>query len=182
MSTQEEVWQPIPDRVDAFASSGGLIRRRVGVKQGWVTTRGWDDGQYYRVMVNGVIEKVHRLVALAFHPNPHNKPQVNHKNGNKRDNQPLNLEWATHAENLKHAGETGLMAHLPGEENGFAKLTEDKVREIFELRKNRSMTQRAVAKLYGISQAHVWRIAHRHVWAHLGRDAGAEGIGVLILD
>lgn len=51
---------------------------------------------------------VHVLVALHFIPNPFNKPQVNHINGNKNDNNFENLEWVTQSENMIHAIKLGL--------------------------------------------------------------------------
>lgn len=46
---------------------------------------------------------LHRIIAMAFIPNPENKPYVNHKDCNKLNNKLDNLEWVTHKENMQHA-------------------------------------------------------------------------------
>lgn len=65
-------------------------------------------GGYASVSFSGQNHLIHRLVAEAFIPNPYNKPQVNHKDGNKRNNSVDNLEWVTARENNLHALATGL--------------------------------------------------------------------------
>ena len=77
------------------------------IKAHWVGANG-----YYHVDIQefGVSKKVaiHRLLALQYLPNPDNKRTVNHIDGNKLNNMLTNLEWATDAENVKHAHSIGL--------------------------------------------------------------------------
>lgn len=61
----------------------------------------WKNGNHKTYLVS-------RLVAMAFNPNPENKPCINHLDGNTFNNKPSNLEWCTYRENQMHAFKTGL--------------------------------------------------------------------------
>jgi hypothetical protein len=109
----------------------------------------------------------HRVVAIAFIPNPKDKPEVNHINGIKDDNNVTNLEWATRSENMQHAVRMGLhkgTSHK-GESNGMSKLSSQDVLEIRELLK--TITLKEIAKIYNISPQSVWNIKHKKRWKHL---------------
>lgn len=87
---------------EIISSTGNYVS-----KEKILTTTGNDGLGYVRLQLfknnKGKLVRAHRLVAMAFIPNPENKCDVNHKNGNKSDNRVENLEWATRSENEKHS-------------------------------------------------------------------------------
>lgn len=109
---------------------------------------------------------IHRLVALNFIPNPLNKREVNHKNGIKTDNRIENLEWCTPSENCKHSYVIGLSFHegIKGEKHPKAKLNQ---RQVIEIRGTRGLTQRAIAKKYGVALSTIHSILKRKNWKHI---------------
>lgn len=75
----------------------------------------YDDGNgYLRVKLDRDNCRLHILVAVAFIPNPDNKPVVNHKKGKKHDCRASQLEWCTIAENTQHAWDNGLIKRKKG--------------------------------------------------------------------
>ena len=117
----------------------------------------------------GKHHKIHRLVALAFIPNPENKRTVNHIDGIKINNFTINLEWNTHSENNKHALDNGLLKPpcLKGIKNGRVKLSEDQVLEIRRLHKTGDYYQKDLAKMFGVTRALICYIINRKLWKHI---------------
>lgn len=116
---------------------------------------------YRRIQVNNKRFFVHRLVAMAYLPNPDNLPQVNHKDGNKKNNHVNNLEWCCGSHNQQHRYYE-LKKDL-GEDNSNSKLTEEAVRDI----RSGRMSGRAFARFYNISQTLVRKIIARTTWKHV---------------
>lgn len=76
--------------------------------------------------------QLHRLVATAFLPNPHKKPCVNHKDGNKANNNLNNLEWVTFKENSQHAIKNGFVKLLKKNEGGRLKYSNEICLDVLE--------------------------------------------------
>lgn len=96
---------------------------------------------------------VHRLVAKAFIPNPENKPEVNHKDGNKFNNNVDNLEWVTGAENKRHCREVLGKINRNPDTTAANKATKKRVRCVNTGVEYESIT--CAAKAIGASQGMV---------------------------
>lgn len=106
---------------------------------------------------------VHRLVASAFIENHNKKPQVNHIDGNKTNNNVNNLEWATASENVTHGYLTGLSKPMAGSKNGHSKLSES---EVIEMRNwySKGRTQKELAEKFEVSTWTVQGIVEGRTW------------------
>lgn len=111
----KEIWRDIVGYEGVYQVSNlGKVKRLKGYKcrnDRIIRAKITKDGYYETTLTMAGKPKTirtHRLVAFAFCENPYNKPEVNHKDGNKLNNSADNLEWVTSSENQKHAYKLGL--------------------------------------------------------------------------
>lgn len=109
---------------------------------------------------------VHILVADAFHgPKPSPEHQVRHLDGNPTNNAPSNLAWGTTRENANDRMRHGHYAR--GDQHQNARLTEDKVRQIFEARAN-GVKVFKIARDLSVSRSCVEDVLYGKTWTHVG--------------
>jgi hypothetical protein len=149
--------------------SGGRSNNAISKHQGkWLAQRkGKDSGAYYSVSLckSGKPKSyyVHILVAKIYIPNPSSLPEVNHKDGNRLNNNHSNLEWCTRAQNLKHAFDIGLNKNF-GETHYRSALTWDKVKEIRDKYIPHLYTMDKLAEEYGVSKGSIQKILENRTW------------------
>lgn len=116
------VWKDVPGYEGLYkVSDRGEIRSECGLWgahyiDGFSQKNGYMKVALYKNKKKKTFQ-IHRVVASAFLENPYKKEQVNHKDGNKKNNCVTNLEWCTQSENQIHAFKMGLNRGRKGEEN-----------------------------------------------------------------
>jgi len=164
ISQEGEQWKPIVGFAGYFVSNFARIKTEYGHLL--TPTLGGELRNYLRVGIAGKSRILHRLVAIAFVPNPDNLPEVNHKDLNKLNNRADNLEWCTRIDNMRHASAGGRIVH--GSKHRSAKLSEEKARQIRQMfKENPSLNQTLVARKFGLDSSNICRLLNGKYWKHV---------------
>lgn len=162
-----------------YRKQKGVVSELQGrpIKGGYLSVALWKDNKKHECLI-------HRLIAEIFIPNPENKPEVNHKDGDKAYNHYANLEWVTPSENMQHAVDNGLRpttqrqrdawkkinANMSAKQRSrmtMRKLVDREVREIRQRYKDENISQRLLAKQYVTSQRVVSGIVNYKLYAEV---------------
>ena len=115
---------------------------------------------------------VHRLLMIAYNPIENMEDlQINHKDGNKKNNSLSNLEWVTSQENLQHARKTGLNKTFgqKGINHPNNKITEEEAKKIISLFKKGKKPAQIIEEVPNATKNIINSITHNRTWRHLPR-------------
>lgn len=170
-----EEWRPVIGHTGIYSvSDRGRIRRDApgqGTWPGRIYRPHTDKKGYLRTQLvapsgQARLRSVHSIVADAFLGPCPAGCEINHKNGNKSDNRPENLEYMTHGDNVRHAWATGLTKPNNGSANPIAKLTESDVRVIRGLlAEGWSLSQ--IGRRFGVVKQVISGIKRGKGWRHV---------------
>ena len=136
----------------------GKVLVSVPDTRGYMCVCLYNDGKRHTALV-------HHLVTKSFLGDRPLGREVNHINGDKKNNRLENLEYVTSSENQRHAYRIGLKSNK-GEKHPGSKLTEDDVYEILHLLET-GVAQAEIARCFDVTRTTIWRIAHGKNWTHL---------------
>ena len=140
----------------------GNIKKPTKVKIGYLMAALYKDNKETKAYI-------HRLIAEHFIPNddPINKTQVNHINGNKKDNNIDNLELVSNKANVIHAYKIGLKKGNKGITNSNSKLTEEQARTLIAYLITTDKPNKWYGDLFGLHPNYVSLIKHKKRWKHI---------------
>lgn len=164
-------WRVHPTYTDYEVSEDGVVRRLHHNDPRWedgYCLKPADNGRGYlrvAIFMDGKARRVcvHQLVAETFIGPREAGFEINHIDGNKRNNHYSNLEYTTRSGNMKHLFAIGLRT-MAGENNTHTKLTQKQVEDIRKEYATDTITQKALGRKYGITQTHVGYIVNRKSW------------------
>jgi hypothetical protein len=146
-----------------LTEDGNVINKKNNIKKYQISNSG-----YKRVclQIDGkqTLVSIHRMIAECYIPNIDNKQMVNHKDGDKLNNNYLNLEWVTRKQNEEHAKNNGLKASK--ERHGMSKLTQDDVNWIRKnyLKKDKDFGRQPISKKFGVTPQLIDYIINNKIW------------------
>lgn len=159
--------------LDYVAVSTRLGIANTQLRRGRVISPYYHEAGYLQLRIGANSRKkkyyVHRLVAMAFCDGYDPSLTVNHKDGDKENNRPENLEWVTKVDNSRHEWATGLV-DLRGENQPNSILKEHQIKEICDRRRS-GESARSIAIEYGVSVENIYKILSGKGWAHVERNA-----------
>ena len=151
------------DRIEVIVDKNGRVFRRS--RRGRVLCTYAELASYPTVQLKdgdrSERRNVHRYVCEAFHGLPEPGHEVSHRDGDRSNARADNLEWATHAHNMRQriVHET----NNPGERCHLAKLNDSAVREI----RLKTDTAGELARRFGVTPQTIWNIQKRKTWRHI---------------
>ena len=165
ISAEDEEWRPVVGYEGHYEVSDRGQLRRIwqcrGTRAGRISGGTVNKGGYVIVTLSRDNHKemsmLHRIVAQAFiGPRPDDRHEINHKDGNKRNNAVTNLEWVTRSQNNQHAYDTGLR----GPRNKGRRLT----REQAIIIRTSTLSTLELAQQFGITRNLVTRVQTGVAW------------------
>lgn len=140
-------------------NTGRILKPEI-LRSGYYSVRVWIGNKNKKHII------IHKAVAYTFLDNPNKYTVINHKDGNKLNNNVDNLEWCTYGYNLQHAYDTGAFdkSKISGENNHASKLTWNDVENIREEYINANCSHQELCNKYDVSKTTISSIIKNKTW------------------